>query len=101
MSFVSVTPKIEIENNRVIEINHLGRFYVLGSPKFSTLKVTDFLDPNREGWIIVDETISFSSNPYELNRVFKMTEDKRLIATLFKSEEMAETVCYACNRIRI
>jgi hypothetical protein len=100
---LSVEPKFQIEPNRVIEINRLGRFYVMGKPKFSVLKIVDPLVPTgeRDGFLIIDEEVSFSSNPYDLNKLFKMTKDNKLIPALFKSEEMAETVCYACNRIRV
>jgi hypothetical protein len=94
---------IKIEPNRVIEINKLGRFYVLGTPKFSVLEIYDPLvqDKSRNGFIIIDETLSLSSNPYELNKLFKMTDKGQLVPALFKSREMAEEVCYACNRIRV
>lgn len=94
---------LKIEPNRVIEINNLGRFYVLGQPKFLVLKISDPFVPTgeRDGWIVIEDSMSFSSNPYELNRLFRMSNNNRLIPALFKNEEMAETVCYACNRIRI
>jgi hypothetical protein len=100
---VSVEPKLEIEPNRVIEINRLGRFYVMGTPTYSVLRIYDPLAPDgsRDGFVVIDEELSYSSNPYELNKLFKMTKDNKLIPALFKSEEMAEEVCYACNRIRI
>lgn len=94
---------VKIEPNRVIEINRLGRFYVTGQPTFSVLKISDPLvkDGSRDGFLIVDEGLNFSSSPYELNKLFKMTNDGKLVPALFKSQEMAEEVCYACNRIRI
>lgn len=94
---------LKIEPNRVIEINHLGKFYVWGNPTYSVLKIHDPLAPDgsRDGFLIIDETLSVSSNPYELNRLYKMTRNNKLIPALFKSEEMAEEVCYACNRIRL
>jgi len=94
--------ELKIEPNRIIEISRLGRFYVYGNPTFSVLKIHDPLAPDgsRDGFIIIDETLTYSSNPYELNKLFKMTKDK-LIPALFKSEEMAEEVCFACNRIRV
>lgn len=100
---MSVEPKFAIEPNRVIEINNLGKFYVMGKPEFSLLRVTDPLQPDgsRDGYLIIDETISFSSNPYELNKLWKMTNQGKMIPALFKSREMAEEVCYACNRIRV
>jgi hypothetical protein len=103
MFSVSVEPRFTIEPNRVIEINRLGRFYVTGMPKFSVLKISDPTVPTgeRDGYLIIDETLSFSSNPYDLNKLFKMTNDRRLIPAIFKSQEMAEEVCYACNRIRV
>jgi hypothetical protein len=93
---------VRIEPNRVIEINHLGRFYVLGVPTFSTMFVPDFIDKAREGWIVVERDTSLvCDSPLGNNKLFKMTNDGRLIPALFKSQEMAEEVCYACNRIRI
>jgi hypothetical protein len=93
----------QVDRNRVIEINRLGRFYVLGAPKFSVLKIHDPLVTNgsRDGFIIIDESISFSSNPYDLNKIFKMSNDGRLIPALFKNPETAEEVCFAVNRMRL
>lgn len=90
-----------IEPNRVIEINN-AKYYVLGRPEFSLLRVKDPLAPNkaRDGYIIIDESIATSSNPYELNKLFRMGKNK-LVPVLFKSREMAEEVVYACNRIRV
>lgn len=95
--------ELKIEPNRIIEISRLGRFYVYGNPTFSVLKIHDPLSPDgsRDGFIIIDETFTYSSNPYELNRLYKMTNDRRLIPALFKSNEMAEEVCFACNRINV
>jgi hypothetical protein len=100
---LSVSPTFTVEPNRVIEINKLGKFYVMGKPTFSVLKIHDPLSPDgsRDGFIIIDEELSYSSNPYELNKLFKMLDKGQLIPALFKSEEMAEEVCYACNRIRV
>lgn len=93
--------KIAIEPNRIIEINHLGRFYVRGMPTYSVLKISDPMVQNgsRDGWIVIDESVSL--NPYELNVLFKMHNNGTLIPALFKSQEMAEEVCFACNRIRV
>lgn len=92
---------LKIEPNRVIEINE-RRFYVMGKPEFSLLRVKDPLTPDgsRDGYIIIDEELVPFSTPYELNKLFRMTNGK-LIPALFKSREMAEEVVYACNRIRV
>jgi hypothetical protein len=100
---VSVTPKLQVEPNRIIEINKLGKFYVMGKPEFHVLYVPDLVSPERTGYIIIDDTFTGAAgeNVQAANKLMKMTEDRKLIPALFKSREMAEEVCFACNRIRV
>lgn len=92
---------IQIEPERVCEINNFGRFYVLGKPPFIVLPVFDPFEKKDAGFLLIEENNpSFSSNPYELNCLLRMME-KQLVPVLFKDEEMANHVCKAINRMKL
>jgi hypothetical protein len=93
---------LKLEPNRIIEIARFGRFYVMGAPKFVVLPIIDPLNTNRGGSIIIEEKISVESDPHKLNVLFRIpNKGGNLIPVLFKNQEMAEEVCYACNRIKV
>jgi hypothetical protein len=90
-----------IEPHRVLILKRYGRFYIMGNPVFDILYVPDPFDASRTGYIIIDETYTNAAgaNPLTMNKLFKMTKDGKLIPALFKTREIAEEVCYACNKV--
>ena len=82
--------------NRIIEINNLGKFYVLGKPEFAICELPNS-DPKLNGWIIVEN----SDDTFQ-NRVYKLNEQNQPVAKLLiKNLEMAEEIAFACNRLRV
>lgn len=92
---------LQLNPNRIIEISHFGRFYVLGAPKYVTLFVPDFVNKAREGWIIIEESSIVGMAPHMLNCLFRIpNKGDKLIPVLIKNQEMAEEICFACNRVK-
>jgi hypothetical protein len=82
--------------NRIIEINNLGRFYVTGKPEYAVYTLSSG-DGSITGWIIVEDLDDSNQN-----RVYKLNADDQPVAKLLsKSLEMAEEICFACNRLRL
>jgi hypothetical protein len=75
----------------------------MGTPEFVAINAPDFINPEQSGWIIIEKSdAGYTGTSLQTsNSLFKMTNDGKLIPALFKSQEMAEEVCYACNRIRV
>ena len=92
---------LKIDPKRVVEIDQFGRFYVMGVPPFMILPIFDPLDERRNGFIVIDQTLSYSSNPYELNKLFRMSNDGKLIPVLFVDEDKAQAVVTALNRMKL
>lgn len=94
---------IKIDPKRVIEVTHFGRFYIVGTPKFVVAQAPDFIDNTRSGFIIIaeDAPVQGIDNIHQLNCLFKMTKDGRLIHALFKAEYMAQEVCKVCNGLKL
>jgi hypothetical protein len=84
----------------------------MGTPEFMVMPYIDPLTirpdapPTIAGIVIVEKgdfETAFSPVPnvMALNKLFKISKDGQLVPVLFKKLEMAEEVCYACNRIRV
>lgn len=87
---------VNLDPKRIIEVEGLGYFYVLGFPKFIVCELPN-ADPSLWGWIVIEESDLTSQN-----RVYKLNKEMSPIAKLLiKNKEMAEDICFACNRIRV
>lgn len=87
---------VSLDPKRIIEVNGLGHFYVLGSPSFIVCELPN-ADPSLWGWIIVE-----NNDPTIQNRVYKLNDKMQPVAKLLiKNKEMAEEICFACNRLRV
>lgn len=73
----------------------------MGKPPFSVLHLHNPIEPNRAGCIIIDESMSFSSDPYVLNKLFRMTNKGELVPVLFKDEDKAQAVVTVINKMEL
>lgn len=93
-----------IDSNRIIEVNNLGRFYVYGRPKYTVIELPN-VDKALWGYIIVSEERVAKTTPETVghfNAVYKLDEHNKPVAKLLiKNREMAEEICFACNRLRV
>lgn len=89
---------------RIIEIGTLGKFYVIGKPSYVVMEAPN-VDPARSGYIITEECFqydpSFVADIQTINCVYKLGPNNDVIARLLvKNKDMADEICYACNRIK-
>jgi hypothetical protein len=98
----------QLDPLRVIEINFLGKFYVIGNKPYTVLELPN-VDPKLAGFIIVEESFKekfygasrIPISPQSNNVVLKLnTANKPTMLVFIKDRQMAEDICFACNRIR-
>lgn len=88
---------------RIIEINKLGKFYVLGFPKFVVMEAPH-AEPAFHGFIITTDKMRLTNitDVHSMNCIYKLDNENKIIAKLLiKNREMAEEICYACNRLNL
>lgn len=96
------TLPMKLDPYRIIEINSLGKFYVMGFPKFIVMEAPH-KDPAFHGFIITPEktVLPDVTDIHSMNCVYKLDDKLQLVAKLLiKNREMAEEICFACNRIK-
>lgn len=86
----------------IIEVKGLGEYAVYGSPRYTIIEQPN-KDPKFWGFIIVSEEVLAKTTPEtvgQFNAVYKWVDGKPIAKLLIKDRDMAEDICYACNRIK-
>lgn len=94
---------VGLNPSRIIEIMGIGRFYVAGDAPFVVVELVNE-DKAFSGFIIVSEKMITQHTIDRLNKynsVYRVDEQNKAIAKLLiKNKDMAEEICFACNRIK-
>lgn len=95
---------MSVDRNRIIEVDKIGRFAVYGEGPYTVIELPNS-DAKLWGFIIVSKCITMKASLEtvgQYNAVYKLDDNNRPVAKLLvKSREMAEEICFACNRIRV
>ena len=93
---------LPVNKARVIEVSGLGEFIVYGSPAYTIIELPNS-DPKLWGWIIVSEEVLAKTTPENIgkfNAVYRFKDGKPVAKLLIKDRDMAEDICFACNRLK-
>ena len=94
---------MSVDRNRIIEVDKIGRFAVYGEGPYTVIELPNS-DAKLWGFIVVSESLLKKTSLDtigQFNAVYKLDDNTRPVAKLLvKSREMAEEICFACNRLR-
>jgi hypothetical protein len=92
-----------VDRNRIIEVDKIGRFVVYGEAPYTVIELPNS-DAKLWGYIIVSESLLIKTSLDvigQFNAVYKLDNTNRPVAKLLvKSRDMADEICFACNRLR-